>query len=151
MSKIIMLIGPPNSGKTTWTREFIKKNKEYVKVSRDDFRRMFFDEWVVSRDMENILTNIQNTVVDKFLDSGVNVILDNTHCKQQYIDAIIERYGSKHDIIYKVFDVDRHTLMARNEYRGKIDGKYIPDTVMENMIKNFNKLKETFTFKDIVH
>ena len=55
------------------------------------------------------------------------------------------------DIIFKVFDVDSHTLMARNEYRGKVDGKYIPDTVMESMIRNFIELKNTFEFKDIIH
>lgn len=151
MTKIILLVGPPNSGKTTWTKNFMEKNKNYVKVSRDDFRQIFFGEWVVSSESENILTEIQNITVDTFLSKNINVILDNTHCKEKYINDIINRYGKNHDIIYKVFDVDKHTLMVRNEYRGKVDGKYIPDTVMENMIKNFNELKNTFNFKDIIH
>ena len=151
MAKIILLVGPPNSGKTTWTKDFMIKNKDYVKVSRDDLRQTLFGSWVVSRQMENIITDIQNQMVNTFIKNNVNVILDNTHCKMKYIQEVIDFFGSTSDIIFKVFDVDEHTLHARNEYRGKIDGKYIPDIVMENMIKNFKELKETFHFKDIVH
>ena len=151
MGKIILLVGPPNSGKTTWTKDFMSKNLDYVKVSRDDFRQMFFGSWAITHEMEKVLTNIQNKVIDEFLENGVDVVLDNTHCKLQYINQVIKRYGSEHDIIFKVFDVDKHTLMERNEYRGRVDGKYIPDTVMEHMISNFIELKNTFEFKDIIH
>jgi len=151
MSKIIVLVGPPNSGKTTWAKEFMSKNLDCVKISRDDFRQMFFGKWAITSKMEDVLTDIQNKTTDSFLKSGVDVILDNTHCKLKYIDQIIKRYGSNYNIIFKVFDVDKHTLNARNEYRARIDGKYIPDTVMENMVSNFIELKNTFDFKDILH
>jgi hypothetical protein len=151
MAKIIILVGPPNSGKTTWSKDFMSKNLDCVKVSRDDFRQMFFGKWAITNKMENVITDIQNNTVDTFLKNGVDVILDNTHCRLKYINDVIDRYSKDYDIIFKVFDVDKHTLMARNEYRGKVDGKYIPDTVMENMINNFTNLKNSFEFKDIIH
>jgi len=151
MGKIIILVGPPNSGKSTWTRNFIISNTNYVKVSRDDFRISFLDRWSTNKKIENVITEIQHCSIKSFLDVGMNVIIDNTHCKMKYIDDIIEKYGNDHDITFKVFDVDSHTLMVRNEYRARIDGKHIPENVMENMIKNFNELKETFDFKDIIH
>lgn len=151
MVKIILLVGPPNSGKTTWTKDFMSKNKDYVKVSRDDIRQSLFGSWVVSRHMENVITEIQNQIIETLIKNNVSLILDNTHCKMKYIQEVIDNFGTNCDIIFKVFDVDEHTLHARNEYRGKIDGKYIPDIVMENMIKNFKELKETFQFKDILH
>lgn len=151
MTKIIVLVGPPNSGKTTWTKNFMNNNIDYVKVSRDDIRQSLFNSWVVSNQMENVISKLQNQMILTLIQNNVNVILDNTHCKMKYIQDIIDCFGSSADIIFKIFDVDEHTLYARNEYRGKIDGKYIPDTVMSNMIKNFNELKETFDFKDIIH
>ena len=120
-------------------------------MSRDDLRQSLLGSWVASRKMENVITEIQDTMIKKLIQSGVNVIIDNTHCKLKYIQEVIDNYASDCDIIFKVFDVDEHTLYARNEYRGKVDGKYIPDTVMTNMIKNFKELKSTFDFKDIIH
>lgn len=151
MTKIIVLVGPPNSGKTTWSKDFMNKNKDYAKVSRDDFRQSLFGSWVISKNMEKVITDIHNQTVSSLIKNGINVILDNTHCKMKYIQEIIDIFGSECDIIFKMFDIDSHTLHARNEYRGRVDGKYIPDTVMDNMIKNFNELKETFNFKDILH
>lgn len=151
MVKIIILVGPPNSGKTTWTKNFMGENKDYVKVSRDDLRQSLFNSWVVSRHMEDVITKLQNQMIITLIQNNVNVILDNTHCKMKYIQDVIDRFGAAADITFKVFDVDEHTLHARNEYRNKVDGKYIPDTVMENMINNFNDLKKSFDFKDILH
>lgn len=151
MVKIIVLVGPPNSGKTTWTKDFMNKNKDYVKVSRDDIRQSLFGSWVVSRHIENVITDIQKQIINTLIENNMNIILDNTHCKMKYIQEVVDDFGSCSDIIFKVFDVDDHTLYARNEYRGRVDGKYIPDTVMDNMIKNFKELKKTFDFKDIIH
>lgn len=151
MVKIVLLVGPPNSGKTTWTKNFIGQNKDYVKISRDDLRQSLFNSWVVSHKMENVITELQDQLIETLIKNNVNIILDNTHCKFKYIQEVIDKFGDRCDIVFKVFDVDTHTLLARNEYRGKIDGKYIPDTVMENMIDNFNELKKSFDFKDILH
>lgn len=151
MVKIIVLVGPPNSGKTTWTKDFMSKNKDYVKISRDDLRQTLFGSWVVSNQMENVISDIQKQMIMTLINNNINIILDNTHCKMKYIQQIIDDFSHTSDIIFKVFDVDKHTLYARNEYRGKVDGKYIPDTVMDHMIKNFIELKDSFNFKDIVH
>lgn len=148
---IIILVGPPNSGKSTWTKSFIMNNKTYLKVSRDDFRRMLSENWVVSHEVENLITRIQIKSIIEAIESGFDVIVDNTHCKISYINELLDQILKEFpDVIikFKLFDVDRHTLMERNEYRSKIDGKYIPENVMENMIKGFNHVKNNFDFSD---
>ena len=39
--KVLILIGIPGSGKSTWSTEFVKENKDWVRINRDDFRFMF--------------------------------------------------------------------------------------------------------------
>ena len=41
MSKLIVLQGPPCSGKSTWAKEYVRNNKDTVIVSRDSFRLQF--------------------------------------------------------------------------------------------------------------
>lgn len=151
MVKVIIMVGPPNSGKTTWSNEFLLKNKNYVKISRDDYRRMLVNQWVADWNIETLITELQHHAVKTFLGYGINVILDNTHCKLSYINDAIKNYTDISDIEFKVFDVDECTLKSRNETRNISDGKYVPNIVMNNMIKNFKNLKENFDFKPIIH
>ena len=37
---VIINIGIPASGKSTWSKEFVKNNRNYVRVNRDDMRLM---------------------------------------------------------------------------------------------------------------
>ena len=36
MQEVVVLIGAPGSGKTTWRRDFLARNPDYVVVSSDD-------------------------------------------------------------------------------------------------------------------
>lgn len=39
MKKIILTVGCPGSGKSTWAREFIAKNPGFYNINRDDYRQ----------------------------------------------------------------------------------------------------------------
>lgn len=43
MNKVIILYGPPASGKSTWAKEFIKEKTQWIRVNRDDIRLMCGD------------------------------------------------------------------------------------------------------------
>lgn len=40
MKKVIICRGIPASGKSTWAKQFIKENKNWIRIGRDDFRHM---------------------------------------------------------------------------------------------------------------
>lgn len=65
--KLIILIGPPSSGKTTWINKLIDKtNKNYFKISRDDI-------------VEKIAFENNMTYDDIFERPHVNQIYGNVH------------------------------------------------------------------------
>ena len=35
--KVIILVGPPGSGKSTWCKNFLSKHTDYCRINRDDF------------------------------------------------------------------------------------------------------------------
>jgi predicted kinase len=46
MQTLLILQGPPASGKSTWAKEFVKNNPWYIRVCRDDLRRMRGTYWI---------------------------------------------------------------------------------------------------------
>ncbi len=43
--KIIITRGIPGSGKTTWAKNFVKNNPNYIRISRDDLRSILIGKW----------------------------------------------------------------------------------------------------------
>ena len=56
-------IGPPASGKSTWSKQFILNNPNWVKVSRDDFRYMMTVEYRNDSNIEMIITEVHNQFI----------------------------------------------------------------------------------------
>lgn len=103
MTKVVFTKGLPGSGKSTWAKEFIKKYKNWKRVSRDDFRLMTSDQAFNPKN-EGLVTKLVNAAIIEIIRSGYNIIIDATHLNEKYINQIKnfikENYGT--DIIYEV-------------------------------------------------
>ncbi len=141
--EILVLIGIPGSGKTTWGLEFLKKNSGWVKISRDDFRFMLRNEPTLDFKGETLVTEINKEVVRKSLLSGYNVLLDNTHCKLKYINNIKESFGDLADINYRYFDIPVKTAIERDSCRTKKVG----EEVIKKMHENLTNMLQNFDFQ----
>lgn len=74
--KLLILKGLPASGKSTWAREHCEKNKDWVRVNRDDLRNMRGLYWLPKQ--EKLITKWEDACLISALESGYNVILDST-------------------------------------------------------------------------
>lgn|SRR5574343_443674 len=79
MITLVCTLGIPGSGKTTWAKEFLKENPEWVRVNRDDIRDMFSENYKFSKSIEDIITKAQLAIISDLLKSGINVICDDTN------------------------------------------------------------------------
>ena len=66
-TKVIIFVGPSGAGKSTAAKQFIKENPSYVRVNRDDLRMMLRSEQVLDNKSEEILTDIQNNIINVIL------------------------------------------------------------------------------------
>ena len=143
--RVKILIGIPGSGKSTWTKEFIMKNPEWVKISRDDFRFMLRNSPVLDFKGENMVTSMVTESARKALLSGYDVILDNTHCQLRYITSTVESLNDLADIEYMYFDVPLKTCIERDALREKKVG----EDVVKKMHKDLTVMLETFDFQPV--
>ncbi|UCR81208.1 3'-phosphatase, 5'-polynucleotide kinase [Escherichia phage PSD2002] len=139
MKKIILTVGCPGSGKSTWTREFIAKNPGYFNINRDDYRQSIMgheerDQYKYSKKKEGIVTCMQFDAAKGILyggDSVKGVIISDTNLNPErrlMWETFAKEYGWK--VEYKVFDVPWTELVKRNNKRGS---KAVPIDVLRSM------------------
>lgn len=135
---LTILIGPPCSGKTTWARD---KGVGII-VSRDNMRDSIFTGYTFSKKNEEIVSEAVEASVLAALSKGQDVVLDNTHCKKEYIHDAIDKYNYLANIEFECdrFNIDMEELRRRNKVRADETGKEIPDDVIVSMKERYDKL-----------
>ena len=144
-NKILILIGIPASGKSTWATDFVSKNDGFIRVSRDDFRYMLKNSGVCEPKIESMVTDLVNESITHALLRRLNVILDNTNLKESHINEIIEKFKYSADIDYRVFDISLEKALERDNNRDKKVGKL----GITKMYKDYKILMDSFGFEPV--
>lgn len=130
MKQIILCVGVPCSGKSTWTNKILKDglNKEnYFLISRDKIRQSLIGDKGNVEYWENYASQIEETIIpielfqlENLLTKGVNILVDDTHSKIVDLERIIKlAYYYDYDIKIKIFEID---LLTSKERIKKRDG-----------------------------
>ncbi len=88
--KVIMTIGLPGSGKTTWAKEFVKNNPSYKRINKDDLRSLLDGEDNFTKENEKFVIKTEEQLIRLCLSENKNVILDNTHLVNKHKNRIQE-------------------------------------------------------------
>jgi predicted kinase len=136
MRTIVMTIGLPASGKSTYSKELVKKEPgRWKRVSKDDLREMF-DCYEFTQSNEKFVASVQDALIRSALKEGKDVVIDNTHLNGQSRRKIHEIAKAIGDVkvIEKAFRVDMQECIRRNEIRTT---RKVPPGVIEGFHKAF--------------
>ena len=147
--KLLILVGAPGSGKSTFARYFIRTEDNWVRVNRDDFRLMQFGDTLMSPFYEERITKMVEASVITLLKHHTNVIIDATNCSLRTLEDMIQAYTEYADISFKVFDLSVEELVKRCDKRCEQTGKFIPKSAIEKHVTQLQYTKEKFDFKSI--
>ena len=143
--EVKILIGVPASGKSTWAKNFLLKNPNYVRINRDSFRLMLRNEQMCENKIESMITTLFMNSVKTALAANLNVIIDNTNVKIKYINTFIDELKYYANITYQVFDISLEKAIERDKNR--------PDSVGEDVIKrmyeDYKILIDSFDFNPV--
>lgn len=138
--EIIVLSGIPNSGKSTWVRTQQEVDL-YEVVSRDTIREIYFPApYIYSKQNEEEVTRIFNSYLNRYVRWGRNIILDNTFCKESYINSFIKSKPERYTLRVVFFDCPLWKAYIRNVLRWIKTGKFIPFKVIQQMKINYDKI-----------
>lgn len=148
MKTLEILCGMPCSGKSTYCKTIPRHLNNYgVSLSKDSIRErsyLFKQPYTYSKENEEKVTKEFDKQIDFWINECDNfhvIALDNTHCKESYIDNIIKKYP-KHTIKIKFFEISLLKGHYRNIIRYFNTGKWIPIKVMNTMYRNYNKINK---------
>ena len=122
MQEVVLTIGLPASGKTTWVEELIERDANYVNVNRDDIRLAMqgrgryakFRKW-----RENIVTETAIAMARSAIEEGKSVIISDTNLNPARNEAW-KQFAKDRGVQYreKLFtDVPYGVCIARDSKR----------------------------------
>ena len=123
-NKIIVLQGPPASGKSTWARETAKAGTPYVIVNRDSIRNARGEYWIP--DQEDYISDIEEYGVRSAINRNLIPIIDATNLNPKTIEKW-ENLAKEFDceIEYKNFYVSFKEALDRDSKRERSVGKKV--------------------------
>lgn len=137
MTKLIVTVGLPGSGKTTLARELVRAEPEgsMVAVSRDDIRDMLHNDHTLSQSTEELVSVVQHCTVEKMLKRGVSVVVHDMNLKMKYRKFWAEmaaRCGAEYFQV-DLTGVDLETCVDRSTNRDRV----VPERVVRELHDKF--------------
>lgn len=125
LKHLILLRGLPASGKSTWAENYIKENKNVVRINKDSLRTMLhFDNF--SGKNESYTWEASKKLAEHFLSNGVSVIIDDTNLNPKTV-SMWQQLAVEHkaDWYIKDFDTSVEECIERDAKRAKKVGKEV--------------------------
>lgn len=139
MKTILLLVGLPGSGKSTFTNSFVRVQPSQV-ICRDDLRATFgvdgHNANGLDPKVEAQVAGIANVMLRAFLVRGLDVVLDETHTSIRNIAAVLA-VAKKHDYSVQVL----YFPLTPDESKARRPG--IPAAAIDRMAMN---LLDTFPY-----
>lgn len=149
---VMVLIGPPLSGKTTFINRDLKEF-DFEVISRDKIVIDVFGE----DDYNSAFANVDQKKVDKVLqnqfqslsNSGKNVVIDMTNMTRKRRISNLSNFKSHYKIgvIFPILDLSEYE--SRNKKRTEEERKTIPMSVIKNMISSYQTISKIEGFDKV--
>ena len=149
---VIILIGPPLSGKTTWIRqnfpdvEVISRDEILMEVYGSDN----YDEAFKNVNQKEVDTQLSNLLRQSATDKK-NVIINMTNMTSKRRSHNLSYFSNdylKVAVIFPILEWDEYR--RRNLKRQQEEKKSIPDQVIKNMISSYQPIREDEGFDKVI-
>jgi predicted kinase len=139
---VIIMCGPPGSGKSTWIKNKIPDS--FISVSRDEIREfMFGKKYTQNESDEKKVTKCFDHLLEDAALAYKNIVIDKTNVDTKYLDEYIKDFkGTGYIFHIKFFNTPLWLCRIRNIKRWVKTGRLVPYKVIKNMKDRFDKINQ---------
>ena len=149
---VIILIGPPLSGKTTWIRENFPTTEV---ISRDEIVMEVYGSKNYTEAFKSVdQKEVDKVLTQKFLDANKekkNVIVDMTHMaskrRKQNLNYFTDDYY-KLGVIFPILSDEEYE--KRNQKRIEEENKDLPMGIVKSMISSYQPITSDEGFNKVI-
>lgn len=131
MPELLIMIGVPGAGKTTWCKENIFNTKKKY-VSRDEIRFSLLEEGDEYFSKEDEVCKIFYNTITNYLKEGYDVVADATHLNAASRKKLINNVDGYTSVMGMLIETPLEECLANNEKR-KGTRSYVPRSVIRRM------------------
>ena len=130
--KLIILVGPPGAGKTTYANKYVEENRNAIHLSSDVIRKDLWGDESIQGDNNEVFSIMQDKAI-KALNNGLNVLYDATNMTRKDRSYIISLCPKFAQIEAHIIWAPIETCIKRDTARKRTVGK----EVIDKMLKRF--------------
>lgn len=130
--KLILLVGPPGCGKSTYAKKYIAEHNNTTHLSSDEIRAELYGDAAIQTDPGRVFELMQSRAVEA-LNNGLNVVYDATNMTRKDRSGIIVACPKFVKIEARVIWAPIGTCIERDATRRRTVGK----DVIDKMLKRF--------------
>ena len=131
MADLMIMIGIPGAGKSTWCKENIKSPMQKY-VSRDEIRFSLLKEEDEYFSKENEVCQIFYDTITKYLKEGYSVVADATHLNAASRKKLINNIEGYDKVFGMYIDTPLQKCLENNEKRQGTKS-YVPKSAIRRM------------------
>jgi len=138
MVQLVIMRGPPASGKSTVVRQGYAGT--HVVVNRDDIRFTMFGAYYGSTVNESVVTDVENSMIESALRSGRHTVVDATNLNHRALKtklSLASRYDA--EVVWHDLEVPLEEAIRRDASRERSVG----ESVVVGFYKRYKINKET--------
>lgn len=143
VTALLIFRGPPASGKST-AAESLRRHQGYTIVNRDSIRFNMYGRYFGGAIDEDVVTDVENAMVEASLRAGESVVLDATNLRNRNLNAklsLASRYGA--DVSFRDFEVPLEQAIEWDKHRDRKVG----EKVIRDFYKRYKISVETGVLK----
>jgi tRNA uridine 5-carbamoylmethylation protein Kti12 len=136
---MVIIIGPPGSGKTTLA-EFLKNQLSYTAHVASDNIQRFISEFREVSSHKKVSRNVVNAMADEYLNNNISVIVDQNMDTEEVQNLI--NIANKHKIDFFIYRVEANTEIREKrilERTKKSNKPMMSKEMMNKLLKRYEK------------
>ena len=141
MRKIILPVGPPAIGKSTWALEEVRKsNGKFKRLNLDELRAMY-GITSFNPSEERLIQQTMYDAAERLLNKGYNIIADNTNLSSKSWYEWNELAKKVGDCTVEEKHFDINITLKELKRRNFLRDRFVPEQVIERMYNKWMGMK----------